>query len=115
VCRNGRQVFSIRDPQDANNDIGMKSYNSSSVIRAFKFAYLSMTSKAFELEEELRKNGYKHLNRKRLSSPKKTSILSSFLHISSDFMKQRQLMNDVYAEKRWKGQEAADSFPFDQE
>lgn len=91
----------------------MKSYNSSLVVRAFKFAYLSMTSKAFELEAELRKNNYKQFDRKRLQNPRKFSILSSFLHISADFMKQRQLMNDVYAEKRWQGQSAADSFSFD--
>jgi hypothetical protein len=72
-----------------------------------------MTSKAFELEAELRENKHKHLNRKRLQSPRKISILSSFLHISSDFMKQRQLMNDVYAEKRWQGQEAAETFSFE--
>ncbi|KAL7333564.1 Poly(A) polymerase [Mucor circinelloides] len=112
-CRNGRAVFSIKDPLDASNDIGMKSYNSSLVIRAFKYAYLSMTDKAFAMETELRRNHYKKLNDKTLENHKRASILSSFLYISTDFMKQRQLMNDVYDEKRWEGQTAAKTFSFE--
>jgi hypothetical protein len=91
----------------------MKSYNSSAVIRAFKYAYLSSTRKAFSMETELRRNQYKKLSPKTLENPKKASILSSFLYISTDFMKQRQLMNDVYSEKRWIGQTAANSFSFE--
>ncbi|CEP18526.1 hypothetical protein [Parasitella parasitica] len=113
TCRNGKAVFSIKDPLDPSNDIGMKSYNSYMVVRTFKFAYLSMTQKAFSIETELRRNRYKKLDADTLDNPKKASILSSFLHISTDFMKQRQLMNDVYAEKKWIGQTAADSFSFD--
>lgn len=90
----------------------MKSYNSLGVIRSFKFAYLAMTRKAFLLEEELRENKYKQLNATTKESSKKSSILGSFLHISSEFMKQRELMNNVYEEKRWQGQYASESFDF---
>lgn len=90
----------------------MKSYNSSGVIRSFKFAYLAMTRKAFALEEELKENRYKKLRESTRENPKKASILGTFLHISADFMKQRELMNSVYEEKRWQGQYAAESFDF---
>ncbi|KAL9546783.1 hypothetical protein MBANPS3_006491 [Mucor bainieri] len=113
ICRNGRAVFSIKDPLDASNDIGMKSFNSSLVVRAFKYAYLSMTDKAFAMESELRHNKYKKLNDRTLESHKRASILSAFLYISTDFMKQRQLMNDVYDEKRWESQKAAKTFSFE--
>lgn len=113
VCRNGRAVFSITDPQDSHNDIGMKSYNSGNVIRSFKYAYLAMTRKAFLLEAELKGNNFMQLDRSTLESPKKASILGSFLHISADFMKQRELMNTVYEEKRWADQTAASSFDFE--
>ncbi|KAI7894537.1 uncharacterized protein EV154DRAFT_498110 [Mucor mucedo] len=113
VCRNGKAVFSITDPQDSHNDIGMKSYNSGSIIRSFKYAYLAMTRKAFQLQEELRSNNYTQLDRSTLESPKRASILGSFLHISADFMKQRELMNTVYEEKRWDDQAAASSFNFE--
>lgn len=113
VCRNGRAVFSITDPQDSHNDIGMKSYNSGNVIRSFKYAYLAMTRKAFLLQAELKSNNFTQLDRSTLESPKKASILGSFLHISADFMKQRELMNTVYEEKRWDDQSAANSFDFE--
>lgn len=72
-----------------------------------------MTDKAFAMETELRRNHYKKLNDKTLENHKRASILSSFLYISTDFMKQRQLMNDVYDEKRWEGQTAAKTFSFE--
>ena len=112
VCRNGKAVFSIKDPQDNNNDIGMKSYHSSSVVRSFKYAYLAMTRKAFALEEELKENRYRKLNSITTSSLKSASILGSFIHISNDFMKQRELMNTVYDDKHWFGQDAAETFEF---
>lgn len=91
----------------------MKSYNSFNVVRAFKFAYLAMTSKAFSLEAELLRNNFTKLNAKTLESPKKSSILGAFIHISAEFMKQRELMNNVYSEKRWQGQDAANTFSFE--
>ncbi|KAI9336271.1 hypothetical protein BD770DRAFT_401809 [Pilaira anomala] len=112
MSRDGRPVFSIRDPQDERNDIGMKSYNSSVVVRSFKFAYLAMTNKAFLLEQELKRNNYMHLDSSTVKNPKSVSILGSFLHISTEFMKQRELMNNVYDEKRWSEQSAASSFNF---
>jgi hypothetical protein len=72
-----------------------------------------MTDKAFAMEAELRKNKYKKLNDRTLQNHKRASILSAFLYISTDFMKQRQLMNDVYDEKRWEGQAAAKTFSFE--
>lgn len=113
MSRDGRPVFSIRDPQDERNDIGMKSYNSSVVVRSFKFAYLAMTNKAFLLEQELKRNNYMHLDSSTEENPKSVSILGSFLHISTEFMKQRELMNSVYDEKRWSEQSAASSFNFE--
>ncbi|KAI9478837.1 MAG: hypothetical protein EXX96DRAFT_525666 [Benjaminiella poitrasii] len=112
VCRNGKTVFSIRDPEDPSNDIGIKSYNALAVTRSFKYAYLSMTRKAFLLEEELEKNQHKRLHRETIDDPKRSSILSSFLYISMEFINQRELMNDVYNERRWEGQTAADTFSF---
>ncbi|GAA5809060.1 hypothetical protein MFLAVUS_002463 [Mucor flavus] len=112
TSRDGRSVFSIQDPQDRNNDIGMKSYNSTNVVRSFKYAYLAMTRKAFLLEQELKRNNYMHLDPSTLENPKKASILGSFLHISSEFIKQRELMNNVYNEKRWSDQDAASTFEF---
>lgn len=112
TSRDGRSVFSIRDPQDRKNDIGMKSYNSTSVVRSFKYAYLAMTRKAFLLEQELERNNFMHLDPSTMENHKKASILGSFIHISSEFMKQRELMNNVYAERRWSGQDAASSFDF---
>ncbi|KAI8090666.1 hypothetical protein BDF21DRAFT_460094 [Thamnidium elegans] len=112
TSRDGRSVFSIQDPQDRKNDIGMKSYNSTNVVRSFKYAYLAMTRKAFLLEQELERNNFMYLDASTLENPKKASILGSFLHISSEFIKQRELMNNVYAEKRWSGQDAASTFDF---
>lgn len=112
MSRDGRSVFSIQDPQDRNNDIGMKSYNSTNVVRSFKYAYLAMTRKAFLLEQELKRNNYMHLDPSTSENPKKASILGSFLHISSEFIKQRELMNNVYNEKRWSDQDAARTFEF---
>ncbi|KAI7901830.1 uncharacterized protein BX663DRAFT_487118 [Cokeromyces recurvatus] len=112
VCRNGRTVFSIHDPEDPSNDIGIKSYNAIAIIRTFRYAYVSMTRKAFILEEELEENNYKKLYRETIENPKSGSILSSFLYISAEFINQRQLMNDVYDEKRWEGQTAAKTFSF---
>ncbi|KAI8338779.1 hypothetical protein EDC96DRAFT_523167 [Choanephora cucurbitarum] len=110
--RTGSSVFSIRDPQDRSNDIGCKSYNASQVVRAFKYAYISMSQKAFDLEAELRHNNYESLDKKTLESPKRSSILCEALHISTDFIKHRQLMNEVWNEKRWKNQAAAKTFEF---
>lgn len=84
-----------------------------SVVRGFRFAYLSMTRKAFELESELKRNNFRQLDQKTFDSHKKSSILGSFIHISAEFMRQRELMNDVYTERRWQGQEAAETFSFD--
>ncbi|KAI8334122.1 hypothetical protein BD560DRAFT_414700 [Blakeslea trispora] len=112
VSRTGSSVFSIRDPQDRSNDIGCKSYNASQVVRAFKYAYLSMSQRAFDLEAELRRNGYESLDKATLDSPKRASVLSQALYISTDFIKQRQWMNEVWKEKRWEGQLAAKTFEF---
>lgn len=71
-----------------------------------------MTRKQFALEAELKEHNYRRLSTATMENPRLVSILSSFLYISIDFIKQRQLLLDVYREKRWRGQSAAETFSF---
>ncbi|KAG0169152.1 hypothetical protein DFQ28_003175 [Apophysomyces sp. BC1034] len=108
VSRNGRPVFSIRDPQDYDNDIGCKSYSASTVCRSFRRAYLTLTSKSSALAEELEYRSRK--GRDVRNYLKKTSLLKSILHVPLDIINQRDLIEDVYEERRWHDEPVSETF-----
>ncbi|KAI8981695.1 hypothetical protein BDF20DRAFT_911957 [Mycotypha africana] len=105
--------FAIRDPNDIDNDLGIKSHKTEKVVEAFQFAFTALTSKMFAFEEELSRNNYRQLKERTLSNPMDASILSRILCIPPDFLKHRDLSKEVYDQKRWKGQKEAESFDFD--
>ncbi|KAG2222174.1 hypothetical protein INT45_007191 [Circinella minor] len=107
--KNGKPIFAIRDPMDRENDLGMKSYNAMYICKAFRSAYMLMTHRAFELEKMLSKN---MLNPNQ-SNGIQLSILSKVFYIPRDMEQLRETMIDVYSNHLWSGEEAAESFDWD--
>ena len=93
---------------DEDNDIGIKSYNAMTIARAFKSAYMFLTARSFELEDQLCHN--------RISLERENglnlSILSRVFYIPKDMMELRDTILDVYERRLWKGEPAAESFPW---
>ncbi|KAI8145262.1 hypothetical protein BJV82DRAFT_605557 [Fennellomyces sp. T-0311] len=106
TSKNGKPVYTIEDPMDQDNDIGMKSYNAVSIIRAFRSAYMLLTKRAFELEEQL---GHNRISLERQNGLK-LSILSKVLYIPKDMMQLRDSISDVYERRLWEGEPAARTF-----
>ncbi|KAI8972927.1 hypothetical protein BDB01DRAFT_729789 [Pilobolus umbonatus] len=106
--RNGVSVFSILDPLDKNNDIGNKSFHAVDITDIFKRCYNRITAKSIEIEAELKRNKYNQLDNN--DEWKVYSFLKDSFFIPNDFLDHRELMQDVYYEKRWKGQWTAKSF-----
>ncbi|KAI9311760.1 hypothetical protein BX666DRAFT_1992158 [Dichotomocladium elegans] len=103
--RNGDPVFAIRDPMDPHNDIGMKSYNAIKVIKQFRYAYISMTTRFFDLHE--RRNSHRKF------FPQKDihlSILSRAFSIPPEMMELRQHIDCVYRDRAWEEIDGADAF-----
>ncbi|KAI9247991.1 hypothetical protein BDA99DRAFT_525501 [Phascolomyces articulosus] len=104
--KNGKPVFTIRDPMDRNNDLGMKSYNAIYISKAFKSAYMVMTQRAFELEKMLSQNMLNPNNPNGLQ----LSIFSRVFYIPRDMANLREAMTDIYTNHLWVNDEAASSF-----
>ena len=99
--RNGKELFSILDPQDESNDIGSKSFEAESAADEFRYAYNVIIRKMRVLEEELEANDYKQLSSHVTSSFQSCSVLSTFLYVTPEFVKQRQAMENVYEEQMY--------------
>ena len=94
---------------DRDNDLGMKSYNAMYICRAFRTAYMFMTHRAFELEKMLTQN---MLNPNQANGLQ-LSILSKVFFIPRDMEQLRENMTDVYSNRLWSSEEAAESFDWD--
>ncbi|EIE80497.1 hypothetical protein RO3G_05202 [Rhizopus delemar RA 99-880] len=99
--RNGKELFSILDPQDESNDIGSKSFEAESAADEFRYAYNVIIRKMRALEEELEANDYKQLSSHVTSSFQSCSVLSTFLYVTPEFVKQRQAMENAYEEQMY--------------
>ncbi|CDH50046.1 poly rna polymerase cid14 [Lichtheimia corymbifera JMRC:FSU:9682] len=105
LSRQGRPLFTIRDPMNLNNDLGMKSYNAYSVVRQFRFAYSSMTFKIFDLEENSH-NHHRYYPRKDVS----LSILSKAFCIPTSMVELRAQIDKLFKSRTW--EQDPDAKPF---
>ncbi|KAI8082924.1 uncharacterized protein BX664DRAFT_339421 [Halteromyces radiatus] len=94
--RQGKPVFSIEDPLDAKNDIGVKSFNALTVVKVFRRAYVDMTNRAYAML--------------RSTQPKKECLLTYIGYIPESMIQQRNIIAQAYDEQLWQDDPAADSF-----
>ncbi|KAF7722422.1 hypothetical protein EC973_003161 [Apophysomyces ossiformis] len=93
---------------DYDNDIGCKSYSAVSVCQHFRKAYLTLTSHASALAEQVERQSKKGKDVRDCFS--KTSLLKHIIHIPVNMISQRDLIEECYLQRRWLDEFAADSF-----
>ncbi|ORZ22500.1 hypothetical protein BCR42DRAFT_473398 [Absidia repens] len=91
--RQNRPVFSIKDPLDSSNDIGIKSFNAVGVVKLFRKAYLSMFAKT--------------LGKSRRTSP---CMIAEIGYIPETMIRQRAWMEEVYKTQSWRDEPASRTF-----
>ncbi|CAO3594767.1 unnamed protein product [Absidia cylindrospora] len=91
--RQNRPVFSIKDPLDSSNDIGIKSFNAVGVVKLFRKAYLSMFAKT--------------LGKSRRPSP---CMIAEIGYIPETMVRQRAWMEEVYKNQSWRDEPASRTF-----
>lgn len=104
--KSGRSVFRIRDPDDYDNDLGVKSYRADYVVKAFKGAYDTMIVKGGSVWKQVAKMDTIDFKK----DGRVLSIMKPVFYIPCEMQSIRKHLYDVYTSRSWLSEPEAQSF-----
>ncbi|ORE13905.1 Nucleotidyltransferase [Rhizopus microsporus] len=90
------KTYTIIDPQDSSNDLGVKSFKSKTVAKNFHYGYVSIYRKACRLNARLKQHNYNYASAFSNYSLYSKSLLAACMYIHPETVQHREHMRRVY-------------------